>query len=237
MKLRVWTAILFVAGAVSGCSGSTSAVIQTMQSAARGRPDATNVPLNPNFRYLRVTVGGRTALLVLGYVEAHPQGPIEVWYSAEREVIRLQNGRVVGAVGLTTEWRNVIVTGAPTWNSLGNGAHAIQIVRQRDTMPGYRYGLKESLKLVAAPPPAQSSLRNLDPQSLAWFEETTETDPRGPTTPVSHSGENHLPVARYAIAFARGTAEVVYGEQCLSGDLCFAWQRWPAAPSNAKVER
>jgi len=207
-----------------------------MRSTVRRDAGVDDAALNPVFRYLRVTVARRTALLVLGYVEPHPQGPIEVWYSAEREVIRLQDGRVVGAIGLTTEWRNVALANAPSWLTLNKAHSTARHVRVRDTMPGYKYGLKETLVLAAAPPPARSALRSLDPQSLSWFEETAETEPTG-STRGGTSDEDRLPVARYAVAPDGGNAQVVYGEQCLSRDLCFAWQRWPAVPLNAKVDR
>ena len=236
MKFRVWSALFLVVGAVSGCSGSTSAVIDTMRSVVRRDEGANDARLNPNFRYLRVTVGRRSALLVLGYVEPHAQGPIEVWYSAEREVIRLQNGRVVGAVGLTTEWRNVVLVNPPSWLALSKASSTAQLARLRDTMPGYRYGLRETLQIVATPPPARSALQSLDIQELAWFEETAEPETAGATR-RNLFDEDRLPVARYAVAFDGGNANVVYGEQCLSRDLCFSWQRWPGAPLNAKADR
>lgn len=236
VRFRVWTAIFLVLGAATGCSGTTSAIIETMQAAVRGNAGASNSPLNPNFRYLRVTVDGRSALLVLGYTEPDPQGTVEVWYSAEREVIRLQNGRVVGAVGLTTEWRNVTVAAAPSWASMQRVTGPVRFARSRDTMPGYRYGIKESLSLVAVSPPKRSALQNIDPRALAWFEEIVEPGLADSALPRESDG-NRLPNARYAIAYEDGKPEVVYGEQCLASDLCFAWQRWPAAAREVKVNR
>ena len=213
-------------GLLSACAGNTTAVIDSLRYAVQRDSTIEKTLLNPELRYLRATIRGRTALLVLGYVENHPQGPIQVWYSAEREVLRLQNGRLVGAVGLIVEWRNVTVSPLPAWASLAVTGQAEHLVRARDVMPGYRYGVKDILSLKRSAPPSGSALQVLDPHSLAWFEESMEFEP-GQAALASEIG---LPTARYAVAFGGDAEEVVYGEQCLSREFCFAWQRWPAAP-------
>ena len=202
--------------ALPGCASNPDAMVQTARAALPGGSDPGAVDrakLNPDWRYLRVTAdGGRVALLVLGFVDPDPQGPIEVWYSAEREVLRLQRGRLVGTTGMLTEWRNVSLSGIPDWAALsGSGAHA-KWVRTRDVMPGYRFGVQDSMELAEVPAPAKSALRTLDPKALAWFEERTSA----------------LPVARYALQTVNGRPHVVYGEQCLDPATCFTWQRWPA---------
>jgi len=166
---------------------------------------------------LRVSVDGRTALLVLGYLEPHAQGPIEVWYSARREVIKLQNGRLVGALGLTTEWRRVALPALPDWAALLAATQPLHWTRRRDVMPGYRYGIVDSLTLRRSAPPSGSRLVGIDPASLSWFEESDAT----------RAGEDALPPARYALDLRATGEPVVYGEACLAPDLCFAWQRWP----------
>ena len=181
-------------------------------------PSIDNAKLNPNLRYLRVTIGGRVVLLALGYLDPHPQGTIEVWYSAEREVVRLQNGRVIGAVGLTTEWRNVMMPDLPGWETLAGGAAPFRWQRVRDVMPGYQYGLRDSLTLNVVPPPQKNALQGFDPNELTWFEERSADD---------ESSRATLPAARYAVYLADGLVVVVYGEQCLSPQMCFTWQRWP----------
>jgi hypothetical protein len=212
-----------------GCAGSTTAVFESLRYVVQKDSAAASARLNPDFRYLRITIDGRTALLVLGYVESHPEGPIEVWYSAEREVIRLQNGRIVGAVGLTTEWRNVTLSTSPAWDWLGRQGTAVSILRLRDVMPGYRYGVEDHLVLKPAPLPPRSELQELDPKQLAWFEESIETDRRKSAL----DEQNVLPIARYAVDLQQKGHPVLYGEQCLAPRLCFTWQRWPATPQNA----
>lgn len=205
-------ALLVAASVLAGCTTAQDPILQTFATAFSSDTAADRAQLNPEYRYLRVTIGGRVALLVLGYVDKDPRGPVEVWYSAEREALRLQNGRVVGAVGMTAEWRNVIVPELPAWSALAQTQAPVNWMRSRDVMPGYRYGLRDALALAPLPPPSKTQLRGIDPQHLAWFEERTES----------------LPPARYAVRITSGRETVVYGEQCLSADVCFTWQRWPA---------
>ena len=204
---------------LTGCATSTDAIVQTMQAAVgRGR-GVDDTKLNPNLRYLRVTIDGRVALLALGYLDPHPQGTIEVWYSAEREVVRLQNGRLVGASGLTTEWRNVVLPELPAWSALAKSVSPLRWERMRDVMPGYRYGLRDSLAIGIARPPARSALLGLDPEQLIWFEERFAD---GGLAKIA------LPPARYAVQLKDGGETVVYAEQCIAPQTCFTWQRWPA---------
>lgn len=193
-----------------------NAVVDTALSTMARGPGVDSFPLNPNFRYLRVTINGRVALLVLGYIDPSPQGPIEVWYSAEREVLRLQNGRLVGAVGVTTEWRNVFLPDLPSWSVIAHANAAVQWVRIRDVMPSYRFGVRDSLRLRVIPPPEKVQLQGVNPKGLTWFVEEIE------------SGSNPLPAARYGVDLQDGKETAIYGEQCLAPELCFSWQRWPA---------
>ena len=209
--------LVLLVGAVGGCASGGDAIFETAQSMIARKPGIENAKLDPNFRYLRVTIDGRVVLLALGYYDAHPQGTIEVWYSAEREVVRLQNGRLVGAVGLKTEWRNVVLPDLPAWEKLASGVPHTW-VRTRDVMPGYSFGVRDSLSLSVTSPPDKSALQELDPKRLAWFEERLADDGRS----------NGLPPARYAVELASGQGVVVYGEQCLAPQMCFSWQRWPA---------
>lgn len=188
-------------------------MVRTLQTAVGRDSGITGARLNPNFRYLRVTVGGRVALLVLGSEDRNPQGPIQVWFSAQKEVLRFQDGRTVGAVGLTTEWRAVSLSELPTWSVIARGGEPVRWTRVRDVMPGYRVGVRDALVVRVVSAPGKSELQGVDPQRLTWFEERVDKG---------------LPPARYAVDLRYGKEIVVYGEQCLAVDLCFAWQRWPA---------
>ena len=236
VMIRAFAAVLSLIAALSGCSSASNAILQTLPYAYGRNPGVDNARLNPNFRYLRVTIGGRVVLLALGNVDSDPQGPIEVWYSAEREVLQLQNGRLVGATGLTTEWRNVTLPELPSWSATAHDGRAIQWMRVRDVMPGYRFGVKDELSLRAVEAPQRSALQGLDPKGLTWFEERDETASGARRSGIlggSAGVDAILPPARYAVDLRGGQETVVYGEQCLAADLCFTWQRWPLQAQSA----
>ena len=240
MNIRTRAAVLSLVIALSACSSGSNAILQTLSYAYERNPGVNNARLNPNFRYLRVTIGGRVALLALGDVDSHPQGPIEVWYSAEREVLRLQNGRLVGAVGLTTEWRDVSQPALPSWSAAARADQAFRWTRTRDVMPGYRFGVNDELSLRVVPEPAHSKLQGLDPQRLIWFEERIESVPAAGLAAVIgnwRAFDLPLPPARYAADIRNGEETVVYAEQCLAADLCFTWQRWPARPLSTAAQK
>lgn len=238
MNIRALAALLSLVAALTGCSPASNAILQTLPYAYGRNPGVDNARLNPNFRYLRVTIGGRVVLLALGNVDSDPQGPIEVWYSAEREVLRLQNGRLVGAVGLTTEWRNVSLPELPNWSKAASANSEIRWTRSRDVMPGYRFGVKDELSLRVVEAPGRSALQGLDPQRLTWFEEQVEAGSRFSAVFGSSAGVDAvLPAARYAVDFSGGKEVVVYGEQCLAAELCFSWQRWPVQAQSAAGQK
>lgn len=229
VRTRSLAAVLALVAALSGCASSTNAVVDSLRYAVQADNSIDQIRLNPNFRYLKAVIQGRSALLVLGYIEADPQGPIEVWYSAKGEVVRIQNGRIAGAVGLTTEWRSVSLPKMPPWSTLARDNRVFQWARVRDVMPGYRVGVKDNLVLRTTPPPAQSAIQGVSASDLTWFEETQALGD-GPTA----SGEDVLPRSRYAVAIGTRGETVVYGEQCLAPKLCFTWQRWPAEDRDPK---
>lgn len=184
-------------------------VLKTMSHAVPSFGEGGGNPsLNPDFRYLRLVVDGRVVYLALG----NNDHGVEVWYSSMREVLRLENGRIAGVTGTATEWRNVYIPDFPSWQSLEKSKKPYKWTRVRDVMPGYRYGIRDELVLHAIPAPRNSELMRLDPASLAWFEEDD----------VSRA----LPPARYAVD---SSGKAVYGETCLSPDLCFSWQSWAAS--------
>ncbi len=233
---RALAIALLPAAILAACTGVSTGIVQTLQTAWRSDAAAEQAVLNPSLRYLRVVVGGRVVLLVLGNVESDPQGPIEVWYSAQREVLRLQNGRVAGAVGLTTEWRSVSIPQLVSWSELARTAAPARWVRTRDVMPGYRFGVRDELLLSLVPAPAKSALQGIDPQRLTWFEERLPSTAGDSVLAMFVRGANPadqpLPPARYAVDLRAApdiADRVVYGEQCLAAELCFSWQRWPVA--------
>jgi Group 4 capsule polysaccharide lipoprotein gfcB, YjbF len=203
---------------LAGCSSGLTAIGQTFGEAF-GPATNTEPTLNPRFEYIRVTVRGRIVFLALGIEEAAPGGPVKAWYSADKETLEFQNGRLVGASGLTTEWRKVACNGVPTWHAAAAAPDGLHWGRKRDLMPGYQYGVEDHLTIRRVNAPKSARLVSLDPTRLTWFEERM-------TTNVPDAA---LPPAIYAVDMRGGREEVVYGEQCVAKDLCFTWQKWEVA--------
>ena len=209
---------LLCAGALLACLAGcrTETVSQAFLDAFRSyRPEQAplqlSTDLDPKFRYLRVQKGRRDMFVALGYVDQSPAGPIEVWYSPKYEVLRLSDGRLVGAsLGMGTDWRSVSFKELPRWNEIGEQA---VFERQRDVSPGYRFGVREKMRIRRIAAPADSNLKLLSVSSLAWFEE--------------QALDGDLPPTRYGVDMSGAKPQVVYAEQCLSDIECFSWQRWP----------
>lgn len=178
---------------------------QTTQAAV------AKAPLDPAFQYLLVTVGGKSFLMTRGGVETASGGLVELWYTGDREVIRMQNGRIIAASGTPIEWSDVRLSVQPAWSGIAGPTH---IERRRDVMPGYRFGLEDALTVAPIATPSHSAFYGQLPGDLHWFKEVS-------------AGPYALPSSRYAVRFDGGHTEVIYGEQCLSESLCFSWQRWP----------
>ena len=227
MTIRILATVL-LAYLLSACAPVMDAAFQTARSGFKSAPADTS-RLNPKIAYLRVTAGNRVAFLGLGFIDNDPHGRVEVWYSGEREAIRIQNGRVVGAVGLQTEWRGVVVPDFPRWSAIAESKEPYRWVRVRDVMPGYRFGVQDALSVRMIPVPENTALLDFDPKYLTWFEERFDTKPISKVASLfslASSNAEVLPTARYAVDMREGGDTVVYAEQCLSADYCFTWQRW-----------
>lgn len=208
-------ASMLLAAGLPGCSSGQSAVWSSVRMLASGPSGAgVDQPLNPRYRYLRVTINGVAVLMVLGYVdEPSSPSPVQVWYSASGEVLRLRHGRLAGLVGTPVEWRDVRwPAGVPVWRDVGQAPSAYQ--RMLDEMPGYRLGAVESLTLEPIVKPKDVAWAGVVPPDVRWYREST-------------TGQR--PSARYGVLVGAQTAEPVYGEQCLANDFCLTWQSWPAA--------
>lgn len=209
---------------VAGCSLlDANPVMETLRHVVPGGGDAERVKFDPGFRYLRVEAGDNVIFMASDIPSNDAAGTVDIWYSAGREVLRFRNGRLAAAVGLATEWRGVEVQGLPAWAEIASAAQPVRWTRIRDVMPGYRYGVHDALVLRRIPPPVDSKLKVIDPHSLIWFEERLDMQNMGAD---SHLHEE-LPPARYALDTRNAGETVVYGEQCLSAEVCFSWQRWP----------
>lgn len=213
---------------VGGCATTTSPSADAIQglfaTAGTGiSKDLIPRQPDPRFTYLRVQVQGHPpGLLVLGYVEVHPLGPVEVWYSGRGETVRLQNGRVVGSTGTLRSWAGVHFEPPPVaWSAVG--PQGVSYERQHDEMPGYRFGIRERVQLSAwqglPPLDLPDTLPLATAQGYQWFREAA--------TPLNGQGAAALPDAWFALGQRGGKPAIVYSEQCLAPDFCMKLQRWP----------
>ena len=190
------------------------------ESLGKNADVALAAKLNPDLRYLRVHAHGQPpALMVLGYVDPDPLGDIEVWYSSQREVIKLQNGRIVSTTGLETNWRAVrFPVAPPAWSVVAEEGGSYN--RLRDEMPGHRYSLSDRLQLKpqAGLPSIQlpASLSREQANTYRWFSETALS-----------SGDASLAPSWFAWGAYRGQSTVVFSQQCLSATFCLTLQLWP----------
>ncbi len=220
MKLRI-IALAFLA-AMAGCSSPASNPMMTMLNhVAHQASDTGQAQLDPGFHYLRVMVDGKVVFLASDTPNVNDPHVSSAWYSADREILRFRNGRLVGAIGTATEWRNVVVPELPAWSEIPLTANPIIWTRTRDVMPGYRFGVQDSVALKRISPPGASQLVGMDAHVLTWYEERVESSGNGLMR------EDGLPPARYAVDLRNQRERVVYGEACVSAKLCFTWQQWP----------
>lgn len=216
---------------LAGCSSFYSnPMVQMMQHAIPQDAGVERAQFDPVFHYLRVETGESVIFMASDTPGIDAADVIGVWYSAGREVLRFQNGRLVAAVGMGAEWRNVVLPDLPAWSELARVMQPVKWTRIRDVMPGYRYGVRDELVLQRISPPAENRLKAVDARALVWFEERFDTQ---------HSGSamrqtDELPPARYAVDLRDAAGTVVYGEQCISAKLCFSWQRWPVRAEQKK---
>jgi hypothetical protein len=216
--LWTWLAFTCLCAFLTGCTArlqnSTDAVLRLLS-----KPSNANVAtqLDPSYKYLRVSVFGQTGFLALGYTDAHPMGSIDVWYSSDYRVLRIQNGYIVGISGTPVEWRQVIFSTKPHWPT---GGITTKFTRTRDVMPGYKFGITDQLTLTEIVAPKTSNYAtnpHIPPiEGLQWFE---ATDASQAITP-----------SRFAVATINNTPTAVYGEQCFAEDFCITWQTWPLTP-------
>lgn len=203
---------------LSACVPGAGDIAKTLELTIRPEHHETTAKLSPNFDYLRLTRNGNTVFLVRGSVEFNPQGRIDIWYSAKGEILRTQNGRIIASTGLHRNWSHLVYSPAPAWQEvLSNTGTAYRLSRTYDEMPGYKFGITESVTLRHTAPPDRHHLLGVPTADLAWIAE------------ISDAG------ATWRFALSRRSQTVVYSEQCFGPDDCFAWQNWPPEHSTTPV--
>lgn len=223
-----------------GCAGVKQNLIYETFEKGFENPNSViaRAELNPRYRYLKVDVNNLPALLVLGYEDSTPNGITSTWYSAYKEVVQIQNGRLINTQGLDLNWSEVSFKDAPALSKLAlmdpaNASKknsALRFQRTRTVMPGYRANMEETVEIKAletAPSDAPQILQQgNDAQFIRWVEETVvmQTNVRTP----------YLDPVRAVYAINTKTAQVVYGRQCLAAQFCVSWLQWPYPSAPAK---
>lgn len=227
---------------LGACSGSQGGFYQTMTVAFSDPSKSIEAQtLKPELSYLRVSVNGQPALMVLGYLDPHPNGPIEVWYSASKEVIRIQNQRLLGTQGLRINWIDTELVNAPTFTEVlerlstpaRNRQRSLRYTRMRTSMPEYAVNVRDTIMVqireTPAPlPPSLKAWQTIQPSALTWVSETTQVtiaDSQARATPLE---------AIYAVDRTQ-PARVLYAKQCIAPNYCVEWQPWPSPAPPAQA--
>jgi len=170
--------------------------------------------LSPKFEYLRVEHQGRVTFLALGRREIQEGLVVEDWYSAQRELLQLRNGRIHHVIGMTHEIRAIKGTPA-SWSLILQATQPVVWSRSLDLMPGYRYGVVERITTRTTQDP--SVMPKGAAVSMQWLaEDVIRTEPGGAQS-------------SYKQWFAIDKDEIVYSVQCVGPDMCFKLQRWKSS--------
>lgn len=250
LKKLYFLILLILIGLIStflhGCSSQSDAAWKTMQLGFRN--DAALIeksPLKNNLNYLRANINGLDVLLVKGYVDPDAGGPIDVWYSSDGSVMRIQGGRYLGSVGFDQNWQEVSrkeLTDfgmllknefSPTKNSLVSvPVTPIKSVKKYFStqsyivIPSYLVMRDERVSAVVSsstPESIPSSFKKyLENKDLIWISETPQ-----PNDLFKKKGPSF---AWYGFVKNQGTFKQVIGQQCLSKEFCITWMPWPIQP-------
>jgi len=226
---------------IQGCTTASDAAFQTFKSAFQNTSSQINQAiLNPEFRYLRVNIAGLDALMVKGYLDKDRNGEIEIWYSSDGSVMRFQQGRYLGSVGLDTNWQNVSFKNPPRLEQIvsyfdrPNPSPKISSVnafypteqyfysRNHTLIPARKTILDESISASVSRNTPQLIPKNFLPylqsKELIWVTEQTSQ---------SISDKKSSPISWYGFQKTNNQYSLVVGQQCLTMDFCITWMPWP----------
>ena len=188
--------------ALLGCQGFNPVVDTVASLAPIGR---SGVTYQQGLEYLQVSLNGRDSAMALGYRRLQGLDVHEHWYSGQREMLHLMNGRIVEVQGMTHEVRR-LSSQAPTWRDLAESKKPLVWSRSKDLMPGYRYGQVEYIISQWVVPTRQEAA--LVSKPAQWFIEQIKSK--------TADGREWL----YNETFAVLNNPVIYSEQCVAPDLC-----------------
>jgi len=185
-----------------GCQGFNPVADTFSTLLPQGAASAT---YQPGLEYLQVSLNGRYAAMALGYRQTQGVDVHEHWYSGQREMVYLVNGRVVEVQGMTHELRKQSDK-VPSWHDLAESKRPLVWSRSKDLMPGYRYGQVEYIISQRVEPTQQEAA--LVNQPAQWFIEQVKSK--------TADGREWLYNETYAVV----NNQVIYSEQCVAPELC-----------------
>lgn len=191
-----WSVLLLGGGLLTACNTVNPAwdTLQTTLDWTQAPP-----PVQAGIHYLSVKVNGNQAYMALGYREP----PEDTWYSAQKEMLVLRDGRIHRVMGMTHEWRHH-TSQPPTWPSVQ--AQPVRWQRTRDVMPGYRTAVRDHIETRVIPAPRANPAW---PAGVQWFEDqVTSSHP---------DGRPWVYTQRFAWHPAHG---VLYSAQCIAPEVC-----------------
>lgn len=202
--------LLAACQATPGTSGTSAQVLHYLWT----RDEQTGA-LDPRVEYMRVEINGRKTLLGLQERRSSPgpHGPVvdEYWYSSQREMLHLRNGRIHVVLGTSTQWVSNH-SQPPAWSQVQAALQALRWQRLRDEQPGARTGLNETVITTRVPAPPHLAAAASTP-ALDWYsDQVSARTPDG--RPWSHTQW-----------FGLLNGAVVDSEQCIAPDLCLRLQR------------
>lgn len=224
---RLWAPFFFTGSllvSLTGCTSRSGVLGEALSGLwSYGSAGAPTAALDLRYRYMRVQLNDQKAGIVsLAFIDKDPSGDIETWFSGGREVVKTQNGRIIGTAGLKVDWTRVVYPVAPpAWDSVQSAA--IKYIREYDTVPGYAFGVKVEVSVQALSEVPAHRLPETMPLDVAksykWFQESANTLTGAALSPQL-----------FALGSHRGRQTIVYSEQCLQPDFCLKLQRWPVLP-------
>ncbi len=195
-----------------GCANFDNAAIDTFKDAFHLNHKELTPNFNPKFNYLAVHAS--SGLIFMVTTPPSHVTDLVTWYSAQRDSLTLNQGRLANIYGTLTEWREVNLKEAPNWQRLLSSEQPITWHRVRNQLPGYLFNVHETLNIFKTIPPSVIKLNYHQANTLTWFQENNLTHPElGPSF--------------YALSQHKHQYQVVFSQFCLAPNDCLTLEQVP----------